>query len=161
QVAFLAGAQRGTGDNQFRFVLRNALLQFLDFALAYEKSGVGRLAPAYEFIDHASACRSCKLGKFLAFQDIGGSIGCRMNQNGTFAASRSLKQSGPPGPATDWSQSSLSPASSSGNGKRTLRAGTTVDIACLYTIWFTLFFGNTTNWSNESTCPWSLIPFTR
>src|SRR5262249_19881353 len=28
---------------------------------------------------------------------------------------------------------------------RTLRAGTTVEIACLYTIWLTLFFSSTTN----------------
>src|SRR5690606_30147347 len=53
------------------------------------------------------------------------------------------------------------PASSSTPGMRTLRAGTTVEMACLYTIWFTLFFNSTTNWSNESIVPCSLIPFTR
>jgi hypothetical protein len=29
--------------------------------------------------------------------------------------------------------------------KRTFRAGTTVEMACLYTIWLTLFFNKTTN----------------
>src|SRR6516165_565830 len=41
------------------------------------------------------------------------------------------------------------------------RAGTTVEIACLYTIWVTVFLSNTTYWSNDSICPCSLMPLTR
>ena len=33
---------------------------------------------------------------------------------------------------------------------RGLRAGTTVEIACLYTIWLTAFFNSTTYWSKDS-----------
>ena len=41
------------------------------------------------------------------------------------------------------------------------RDGTTVEMACLYTIWVTVFLSNTTYWSNDSIWPWSLIPLTR
>ena len=43
----------------------------------------------------------------------------------------------------------------------TERAGTTVEIACLYTICVTVFLSSTTYWSNDSIWPCSLMPFTR
>ena len=43
----------------------------------------------------------------------------------------------------------------------TARAGTTVEIACLYTICVTVFLSRTTYWSNDSICPCSLMPLTR
>jgi len=41
-------------------------------------------------------------------------------------------------------------------GMATERAGTTVEIACLYTICVTVFLSRTTYWSNDSICPCSL-----
>ena len=46
-------------------------------------------------------------------------------------------------------------------GIATERAGTTVEIACLYTICVTVFFSSTTYWSNDSIWPCSLMPLTR
>src|SRR5690606_25649924 len=41
------------------------------------------------------------------------------------------------------------------------RAGTTVEMACLYTICVTVFLSRTTYWSKESIWPCSLMPLTR
>ncbi len=46
-------------------------------------------------------------------------------------------------------------------GIATERAGTTVEIACLYTICVTVFLSRTTYWSNDSIWPCSLMPLTR
>ena len=43
----------------------------------------------------------------------------------------------------------------------TLCAGTTVEIACLYTIWLTVLRNSTTNWSKDSICPCNLILLTK
>src|SRR6266849_1769666 len=43
----------------------------------------------------------------------------------------------------------------------TAREGTTVEMACLYTICVTVFLRSTTYWSKDSIWPWSLMPFTR
>jgi hypothetical protein len=41
------------------------------------------------------------------------------------------------------------------------RDGTTVEMACLYTIWVTELRSSTTYWSNDSIWPCSLMPLTR
>ena len=74
-----------------------------------------------------------------------------LTATGTFEEQRNLPQSLPD------SDCSASPAV----GRRTGRPGTTVEMACLYTIWLTVFFRRMTNWSKDSIWPCSLMPLTR
>ena len=128
EVALLAGTQRRAGNDQFGVVRFDALLQLLKFTFANKVSG-GRIASRTgELVDNDGPGRGRKLNKFFAFSGVRGSAGGGMKQNDAFAATRSLEPSRRP---REEYYSSESPVSPSGNGSRTFRAGTIVEIACL------------------------------
>ena len=128
EIALLTGTQRCTGHDQLSVVAGNDVLQLLEFSLADEVARIRTAARTDHFANDDGPCRDRKLKKFCAFIGVRRSAGGCMNQNGAIAATRSLKQSRPPGTIY---ASSDSPVSPSGNGSRTLRAGTMVEIACL------------------------------
>ena len=96
EIAFLAWAEFSAGDDQFGIVSRNTLAQLVHFAAADEVACVGTLARTDDFVDHDGACRAGQLRKFLTFDFVGCALRARMDEDGTFAALRSLKQTRPP-----------------------------------------------------------------
>ena len=100
--------------------------------------------------DSVAAVSEIVVTEIQGNQDRSGAVGfCA----GTLKHPFVLPSAAPRTASSDYSPSSV--------GILTARAGTTVEIACLYTICVTVFLSSTTYWSNDSTCPCNLMPLTR
>ncbi len=92
EIALLTGRQRRSGNDQFRLVLFDAGTQFLDLALTDEKPRVGFFTRAFDFIDDNRAGRTREIDELLTFGVVRYAVGARVDENCTFAALRSFKQ---------------------------------------------------------------------
>src|SRR5690606_26475661 len=88
EVALLRRGEGRTRDDELRALLAHQLLQLLELAPPDEVTRVRMPARAHDLADDLGSRRRRQLGKFLAFYGVRGPTGCRMNQNGAFAALR-------------------------------------------------------------------------
>ena len=146
QVALLGRRERVIEDHDFGVVVDDPLANFVQLAAADEEASIGRAPSAGDRRHGQSTGGNCEVGELFEVVAAVTVLECDMNQYGTFAAIRSFEQTCCSG-ITSWCQCSSpsGPPSSSGLGNLTLRAGTTVEIACLYTIWLTVLRSSTTN----------------
>ncbi len=133
QITFLGRAQGHAEDDQIHPMLGGGLAQFRDLALTHVVPWVRGTAAGAYLIAHRCARRACKfcqlaVGVFSRADD--------MDQERSIAAAWTFKQAlgAPPRVRAQTGRAQVSSPSSSPAGKRTFRVGTTVEMACLYTI---------------------------
>ena len=135
QVALLGRCEGMIENDHLRARFDDTLAYLFELAAADEESRIGRAPPAGDRGHGHGASRDSEIGEL--FEVVAAAVipECDMNQYGALAAIRPFEQIRRPGIAS-WCQCSSpsGPPSSSGLGNLTLRAGTTVEIACLYTI---------------------------
>ncbi len=133
EIAFLAGAQRAVDDDEIGGERFDARAQFLDLAGADQEAGIGGLAGGRQHFEHLRAGRTRERAELLDAIGFRGSTEPHTDQDRAFAAGRPFEQCSlpSPGPAQPAGASSSGGRSSSPAGRRTLRAGTIVEMACL------------------------------
>ena len=134
EVAFLAGRERIVHDHQVGSECDQALAQFLDLSGAQEEARLRRPAGDRYHLEHLRTGRAseraelCHAIRFRRMAD------ADADKNRAFAATRPVEQwvlSPRVGASAHSAGASSGGSSSSPMGRRTLRAGTMVDIACL------------------------------
>ena len=133
EIAFLAGAQRAVDDDEIGGKRLDALAQFFDLAGPDQEAGIGSLAGGRQHLKYLRAGRTRECTELLDAIGFRGSTEPHTDQDRAFAAGRPFEQCSlpSPGPAQPAGASSSGGKSSSPAGRRTLRAGTIVEIACL------------------------------
>src|SRR6185312_12255258 len=131
-------------------------LHLVGLAGADVKPGVGRIHARMQRAQDLRARGFHEFREFLCSPHSRTVAGVGQHQQRTFASFLAFEQK---------NQSCAGGSASSGGASSaptlTGRLGTTVEMACLYTIWLTWLRNSTTNWSNDSTTPCSLMPLTR
>ena len=138
EVAFLARAERVVEQHHLRLQFLGFDANFFGLAGAHEKLRVGTCAVTGDRAQHRSPGGFRQGRKFPEVFGVDWAVDAEANQQGTLAATRTFKQAGAPCPgrASRWNQSATGMSSGTSSlpspeGRRTLRAGTTVEIACL------------------------------
>ena len=180
EIALLARRERVIDEDDVRLVDFRHRAQLIRLAAADKEPRIGSLAAARDRRNRPGAGRFGELLELLQILRIDLRPQSQAHEHGTLTGAWALEHSGLPGrrdfhglrpipcPASRRAATAAGhrvrrpgayighsagvsgAAPPSSVAKRTLRAGTTVEIACLYTIWLTLFLNSTTNWSNES-----------
>jgi hypothetical protein len=134
QVALLAGTQLVIDDDQVGTERSDARAHFLDLAGAHEESWIGGLAGSGHHFKDRRASGARQRGELLYAICLGCTPEPDADQDCTFTATRSVEQLA----LTLAAHGHIQPAGASSTGgssssadRRTLRAGTTVEIACL------------------------------
>ncbi len=157
QITLLAGTQAMVEEHQFGIFGRYPFPDLLGLARPDEILAGRRLAPRRHGAQHPGTRGPGEFGELVRIVAVGIVRQEDVDQEGPFAAAGALKQyPPPPGRVRDQTLPGSGPSSCPLLPllwKRTLRAGTTVEMACLYTIWLTLFLSSTTNWSKDSIWP--------
>ncbi len=131
QIALLAGAQRMIENRQFRPVLLDRRANFLGLAAADEQARVRCRSASSNERHTLSARRGRQFPELGGIRGIFGSIQREMHQNGALTAARTLEQTASPRLRPSGLLSARAPLSSIARFSRTLRTGTTVEMACL------------------------------
>jgi hypothetical protein len=160
QVALLTGRQVMIEHHDVSFVKPQRITDLGHLALAGKHGRVGACPLAGydgQRLRAGAADQQSELGKALGVVAL---AEIELNQYRPFAAGRTLEHQDDGLNGIRRTARSNQSASASW-AKLTGRAGTTVEMACLYTIWVTVFLSRTTYWSKDSICPCNLMPLTR
>src|SRR3569623_1124662 len=162
-IALLSRRQGVIEDHHLRLELFHLNADFLGLAAADEILGIGCLAGTG---NQRNGLRPRGPDEFLKFLDILPGIACieiHMHQDGSLTSAGTLKKMHVTSIISRLLLQAFPGPEEVSSGKVTFSGleGTTVEMACLYTIWLTLFLSRTANWSKDSTCPCNLIPLTR
>src|SRR3569833_1524453 len=150
-------------DHHLRRALFHLNADFLGLAAADEIFGIGGRARTG---NQPNGLGPRGPDEFLKFLDILPGIACieiYMHQDGSLTSAGTLKKMHVTSINSRLLLQAFPGPEEVSSGKVTFTGleGTTVEMACLYTIWLTLFLSRTANWSKDSTCPCKLIPLTR
>src|SRR6266852_3261973 len=158
QIALLRGRQVVIENRERGALLLQSSPDLLDFSGTREMGGVGSLAAPAHQGPRADSGAGGKLAELFDALGVSAHTEIQAHEHSSVALRQTLSHRAR-------SEAITSPYQPSGEewstARLTAREGTTVEIACLYTICVTVFLRSTTYWSKDSIWPWSLMPFTR
>ena len=134
EVALLARRQRVIDDHEVGAELGDALADFLDLAGAEEEARLGHLARDRHDLEHLRARGARQRGEFFDAVRLRRVAEPDADEDRAFSATGPFEQfalTPRDGRAAQAAGTSSAGTSSSPIGRRTLRAGTTVEMACL------------------------------